>query len=307
MKRLALVAVLVGTLVYVATAGAQPEPVLATTAYEVEPSPSDAYFAWAQASASHPNRYNVFVVLASSGEPDFTADRTKANPDGTVAFAGDIDDTTLVFGQRPRPGAVGNIRFYDLTTNQLVPTPDGVNTKRGHEAGPKLSGNWLLFARYGRSGQTIFLYDRTKQTKTRLDSLAYPGYLQTGAVAGNWAVWTRCRRWAHCRTWVYDTTDGSQSRVRNPLKRSQFAASVTDDATVYYAESRNILCGDDLAIWRDPVDGGRERLLGLRDGRDVAVTSPVVNGDGSVTVYYDRYVCRTGAANIYQYDFTPAP
>jgi hypothetical protein len=308
MKRLAALAALVGALICVEGAAAQPEPVLAGDAYEVEPSPGDAYFAWAQASPSRPNQYNVWFAPVVGGAPDVSA-RIRVNPAGAVAFAGDVDGTTLVYAQRPRQAAPGSVRFYDVATQAPLDTPPGINTRRGREAGPKLSGNWLLFARYGRSGQTIFLYDLTRERKTRVDRLPYPGHLQTGAVAGNWAAWTRCRRWAHCHTFRYDIAADRTLRVPNPRDRSQYAASVTEDGAVYYAESRSILCGDDLAIWRDanPRAAGRARLLDFRSGRDVAVTSPVVNGDGSVTVYYDRYVCRTGAADIYRYIFAPGP
>jgi hypothetical protein len=297
MRGLVLAGAVVAALVAVATAAAQPVSVRATDAYEVEPSPAENYFAWSQARLSRPNRYNVFVVPATGGVPSFSAP-TKANPDGTVAFAGDIDDTTLVFGQRRRAGARGNIRFYDLSQQKRVGTPAGVNTRR-HEAGPKLSRPWLLFARYGRSSQSIILLNVNTGRDRRLDSLAYPAYLQTGGVAGNWAVWTRCRRWSHCNTFRYNIAARRARRVPNPADRSQYAASVTDDGTVYFAESRNVFCGDDLALWRWNRADQRVRLHRFRSGRDVAVTNPLMTAGGT-TLFYDRYICRTGAADIYK-------
>jgi hypothetical protein len=300
MRGLVLVAAVAAALVAVASAAAQ--PVRATDAYEVEPSPAASFFAWSQARLSSPNRYNVFFVPAANGVPNFS-NPTRANPKGTVSFAGDVDGTTLVFGQRPRPGARGNIRFYNLAARDLIPTPDGVNTKRGHEAGPKLSGHRLLFARYGPSGQSIFLDEDTtdNQAPRRLASLAYPGYLQTGGVDGNLAVWTRCRRWAHCATFRYNIDARITRRTSNPDHRSQYAASVAD-GSIYFAESGNIFCGDGLALWRWKRHEGRTRLHGFRSGRDIAVTNPLVNGDGSVDLYYDRFICRTGAADIFRLD-----
>ena len=128
-----------------------------------------------------------------------------------------------------------------MATQAPLDTPPGINTRRGREAGPKLSGNWLLFARYGRSGQAILLYDLTRERKTRLDSLPYPGHLEPGAVVGNWAVWTRCRRWAHCHTSRYDIAADRTLRLPNPRNRSQHAASVTADGAVYYREPKHPL------------------------------------------------------------------
>jgi hypothetical protein len=309
MRVAALLAAGVGALVLVAPASAEftPEPVLTTTASEVEPSPGDGFFAWSQASAAHPNRYNVFFApTTAEGKPN-VANRRRVNPDGTIGFAGDMDGTTLVYGQRPGLSQPGGVRFYNVAGRTFMPTPDGVNTRRGHEAGPKLSADWLLFARYGRSRQSIYLWDRAGTATRRLDMLAYPGYLQTGGVAGNWAVWTRCRRWAHCNTYRWNITAQRRMHVRNPLSRSQYAASVSEDGAVYYGESANIFCGRNLAIWRDPPGAGpRERLRSIPSGRDIAVTSPVVLPDTSVDVYYDQYNCDNGRANIYRIN-VPGP
>jgi hypothetical protein len=276
-----------------------PEPVLNSDAYEVEPAAEADYFAWSQAPLDHPNRYNVWVAPVVSGALD-VAHRVRVNADGTVGFAGDMDGTTLVYTQRPSLREPGSVRFYDAAAGMPVATPDGVNTSRGHEAGPKLSGNWLLFARYGSSRQSIILFDTTGvETPRRLDSLAYPGYLQTGGVAGNWAVWTRCKRWAHCATFRYDIAAKTQKRVPNPNTRSQYAASVTEDGTVYFGESRNIFCGRNLGIWRWTQGVGRELLHSIPSHRDIAVTDPLVSADEtSVDVFFDYYNCDNGRSNI---------
>jgi hypothetical protein len=213
-----------------------------------------------------------------------------------------MDGTTFVYSQRPSLRDPGNVRFYDAVAGTTTPTPSGVNTSRGHEAGPRLSGDWLLFARYGRSGQRIVLVNISTGSSRQLDSLAYPGYLQTGGVAGNYAVWTRCKRWAHCATFRYKIDTRTVKRVPNPNSRSQYAASVTDDGTVYFGESRNIFCGRNLGIWRwrGPT-APRERLHSIPSRRDIAVTNPLVSADGtSVDVYYDYFNCDTGRANIFR-------
>ena len=70
-------------------------------------------------------------------------------------------------------------------------------------------------------------------------------------------------------------------------------------------ENTNLNCGDSLAIWRYDVGGAREKLFGFRRNRDIAVTTPVENLDGSTTVYYDRFNCNTGAADIFKTTIDP--
>ena len=287
------------TLIAVSSAAAiTPEAVLNTPAREVEPVHADGYFGWAQANLATPRRFNVFVL------PD-GGSRFRVNPSNTVAFMGDIDGTTLVYGQRPGVNYASNIKFFDLTTRMLIDPPPGVNTIRNDEVIPKLSGNHLLFARFTATAGSVRLYDLTTHTTKVLDSLAYPGYVQPGRVEGNWAVWTKCKRFAHCNTFVYDIANRTKTRVPNPLSRSQYAASVTADGTVYFGESTNINCGSSLAIWRYPIGGPREKLLPISRGRDIATLDVVENVDGSTTVYYDRYICNTWGVDIYRFTFGP--
>jgi hypothetical protein len=281
-----------------ATAAVTTEAVLDSPAYEVEPYIGNGYFAWAQASEAHPARFNVYAL------PD-AGSRFKVNPKGTVGFATDIDSTTLVFSQRPRPSAPGNVRFYDLVGRTASNPPAGVNTRRYREAGGKLFGNSLLFARLSGSAVKIFLFDLVTHERKLLDSIARPGYAQTGDVDGGLAAWIKCKRFAHCNTFVYDLAAETKTRVPNPQRRSQYAASLADDGTVYFGESTNIDCGNSLAIWRWDVGGAREKLFGFQSGRDIAVTTPVENLDGSTTIYYDRFNCNTGAADIFKTTVTP--
>jgi len=281
-----------------ATAAVTTEAVLDTPAYEVEPYVGNGYFAWAQASEARPARFNVYA------RPD-AGSRFKVNPQGTVAFATDIDDTTLVFSQRSRPQAPGNVRLYALDDRTPSDPPAGVNTRRYREAGGKLLGDTLLFARYSASASKIFLFDLVTHERKLLDSIARPGYAQTGDVDGGLAVWTKCRSFAHCNIFVYDLAAETKTRVPNPQHRSQYAASLADDGTVYFGESSNINCGNSLAIWRYDVGGSREKLFGFTRNRDIAVTTPVENLDGSTTIYYDRYNCNTGAADIFKTTIGP--
>ena len=86
------------------------------------------------------------------------------------------------------------------------------------------------------------------------------------------------------------------------------ARSVIVTGTVYYAESNTVNCGTRKVVrfWRQPLVGARELIGSLPRGRDPAMTSPVVMGDGSIELYFDRYICRTGASDIYKF-VIPAP
>jgi hypothetical protein len=279
-----------------------PEAVVATARYEVEPAAAEGYLAFSRDVAGHPNRANL--IVRHSPDPD-----VRINPAGTNAFAGSIDGTTLTFWQHPTKGRRGNIRFYDLV-GKTYSAPAGVNTKR-HETQPHLSGDWLLFARSYRvalsSPRRILLRDLVTSEQRLLD-FGDDAYVQAGGLAGNYAAWTRCARLTRCRTWLYDITGPSVTLLPNPLARSQFAASVTADGTVYYAESGTILCSDRKVVrfYRQPLSGERELLATLPRGRDTAVTSPVVNGDGSIDVFFDRFNPTCTRSDIYKFQ-VPAP
>jgi hypothetical protein len=280
----------------VATGTVSTEAVLNTSAYEAGPSSGNGYFGWTQASDAHPTRFTVFA------KPD-GGSRFKVNPDGTDGFASDIDSATFVYGQRSRKRR-GNVRFFDLVSKTASNPPAGVNTRR-LETGGKLAGDDLLFARYSKSGGKIYLFDLVTQKMTLLDSISPPGYVQTGDVDGGFAAWIRCRRFAHCNAYVYELATKARTRVPNPQHRSQYAVSLADDGTVYFGESSNINCGNSLAVWRYDVGGARERLFGLKRFRDIAVTTPIENLDGSTTIYFDRYNCRSGAVDILKTTVSP--
>jgi hypothetical protein len=179
---------------------------------------------------------SVVFVVASATAAALTTEAF--NPRGHCRVATDIDETALVFTQRPRPEAPGNVRLYDLVGRTASNPPAGVNTKRYSEAGGKLLGNTLLFARYSRSANKIFLFDLVNHERKLLDSISRPDYAQTGDVDGGLATWIRCRRFAHCQTFVYDLAAERKTPGSNPQHRSQCAVSLADDGTVYLGKAR---------------------------------------------------------------------
>lgn len=299
----ALIAAVGAALACVPVAAAySPVAVVATPRIEKQPAASMDYLAYSEATRSRPNVFTLFAKPAA-------APRFRINPPGTVAFVGSIDGTTLAYAQRT-PSGRGQIKLFDLVARSSIGTPAGVNTA-AHEGAPDLSGDWLVFTRARlrdlSSPRRLILHHLPDGAQTQLD-FGRNAYVQGGGLAGNYVVWTRCPALNRCRTWIYDIGAKTKHILPNPLGKSQFAASVTADGTAYYAESGTINCGVRKVVrfWRQPLVGARELIGNLPRGRDTAVTSPVVMGDGSVELFFDRFSCRTGAADIYKF-VIPAP
>lgn len=294
-----LVAVSAAALAAPATAGlVDPEPVRATRAFETQPAGAVGYLAWTQGRPGT-------LWVKPDGEPRF-----RINPRRTSGFVagGAIDGTRLVYyglsGTLKQP----NIHLYNLVTKRRSNPPAGVNTRRYSEYAASRSGDWLLFARRIPRGEIrrVFLFNLATRRKIKLDeSKGTRQLVQPGSVNGNWAVWTRCRRFDRCATFRYDIAARTQTKLPNPRLKSQYAASVTGDGTVYFAESATIFCGNGFGIWRFPIGGPRERLTTLPRRHDAVVTSPVVNPDTSVTVFFDRINCRTNQSDIYKITISP--
>ena len=279
-----------------------PVGVVTSPRIEIQPAASGDYLLYSEATRSRPAAFTLFAK--PTGEPRF-----RVNPAGTVAFVGSIDGTTLAYQQRTLQGR-GQILLFDLEARSWLASPAGVNTS-AHEGAPSLSGEWLVFTRASKRALTsprrLLLHHLTDGAQTQLD-FGGNAYVQSGGLAGNYVAWTRCRVLTRCRTWLYDIGLGAKRVLPNPLGKSQFAVSVTADGTVYYAESNTIDCGTRKVVrfWRQPLVGARELLGALPRGRDPAQTSPVVLGDGSIELFFDRYICRTGASDIYKF-VIPAP
>ena len=287
----------------VASAHAAPVPVRATRAVEQQPAAGIAFFAWTQEPRPSSGRETVYATPA--GQPRFRVSTLGARAFTASGAIDDVTGRTLVYGERPRsrPDGPGDLWFFDLATRVRSSPPAGVNTSR-HEWGASLSGQWLLFARstFSTSREEIMLWNVATGQAIRLDVTRGNKYAQPGSVRGNYATWIKCPTFAHCNAYVYDIARGTKHAVPNPLGRSQYAVSVTAAGAVYFTESRNINCGRGAALWRYQLGGARTRLLPFRRGRDVAVTSPVVNPDGSTSLFYDRFVCRTATSDIFRLD-----
>lgn len=257
-------------------------PVLRTRKFEEYPAAAPGYLAWSQ-SSSRERPFNLLVRPAGGT-------RFRVNPAGTSGFLGSIDGTTLAYNQVRQKG---DVKLFHLITRTHIDPPPGVNTT-AHESAVFLSGSWLLFRRSPkvfRTHQEIILFNLTTgEQRILATGDGRRKYAQSGTVAGDFVTWLKCRSFSRCDVFRYHIPTGTTVAVPNPRARAQYAAAVTGDGTVYFAESTNLDCGKDVGIWRYTPTGGRERLARLPRGRDAGKMSPLVEA-GAVTLFFDVYDC----------------
>jgi hypothetical protein len=250
---------------------------------------STNYFAWTQNSRARRNHFDAF--LTRTGDP-----RVKLNTTGE-GYMGGVDPPLVVYQQVA--GRDSDLRLYDANSKKRPTLPAGVNTP-DWEWEPSISGDWLLFGRQTNNAQYVILHSLTTPTVVMLDQGAR--FRHAGQVNGNFAVWTRCNR-TTCnvvRRNIFATTDIVLSK---PPTKFQYGAAVTSIGIVYVARS-GPKCGADVKIVRyfgagDPPGGKVVADLGTK-GRDFWSAYARDNADGSVDVFYDRYVCGTGKSDIYR-------
>ena len=258
-------------------------PVLKTRKFEEYPAAAPGYLAWSQ-SSSRQRPFNLFVRPTGGT-------RFRVNPAGTQGFMGSIDGTTLAYNQAT---PFGDVKFFDLAIRIHSDPPPGVNTA-AHESGISLSGSWLLFRRSAKAFgtfQEIILFNLTTgEQRILATGDGRRKYAQPGTVAGDFVTWLKCRNPGRCGVFRYHIPTAATVSVPNPRARAQYAAAVTADGSVYFAESTNINCGQDVGIWRYTSTGGRKRLARLPGGRDAAKMSPLVEA-GKVRLFFDVFDCR---------------
>jgi hypothetical protein len=205
---------------------------------------------------------------------------------------------------------------FDLDTQTRTPV-SGVNT-RWWEWGPQISTTFILFnrefRRHGTWYNSLLLYNRdTQQTRKLQTWLDDKVFTPTGSVGESYASWTVCTRSA-CRAFVYNIASRTIRRLPTANRRHEYGPVVDEvNGDVYFVESGN-RCGQNVAIWRLPVDDfsvPRTKLVDLPDGVDTGwvttlAPNPVVNG--SQDVYFQRWRCGPDAGDIYvARDATSAP
>jgi hypothetical protein len=284
--RAGVAAALALSVVVLLASGASAAPVndrlvRSTAQDERTPVAGAGFLAWAATRPGRPMQYDLWVKRFN-GRP------VRVNPDGTSAFAGGIDGTTLVY-QRASGGRSG-IRFYDLATGAQHPAPRAVNSA-ARQFGPSMSGRWLLFTRQFAAPTVwkILLYDMTTGRMRTLDRVSGPWarFAQSGQVAGDWATWQACT--PYCKVFVHRISTRQTWMVPNPDRRFQYAPSVTSDGSVYFAES-HAACGS-VTIGRYHAGGNPVTLAALAPTTDLSFTSARVLRGGSTELLYDATSC----------------
>ena len=276
-------------------ASAETTGVRTTKAIETLPVPGSTFLAWTQAPASHPKRFGVFAKRR--GQSKF---RVSAKGAKGFTAGGAMDGSRLIYSQRS--GRRANLKMINLSTRNRIKVPARINTKK-HEWGASLSGNWVLFARstFSSSTEQVFLFNLATKRKRLLVQTRGRAYSQPGSVSGNYASWIKCRRFSSCRAFRYDIAARTKTKIPNPNNKAQYATSVTSDGTVYYGESNNLItCRSRVNVYRKRLGDARRKLFSLRRGRDLSSTGPLVKSNTSL--YFDRFICRTGAADILKTD-----
>jgi hypothetical protein len=181
--------------------------------------------------------------------------RIRVNPKGTTAEAGGIYRRTLVYEQWTNEESSDLYRFA-LRSGRRTKLPDQVNTRRGRETDPTLSGQYLLFNRGFRKNSRYFervmLYDRRTQTPQVLAktkdwvSSSIDHSLLAGQVNGPWTVWTYGNFYEDSGTYkifLYDIRRDITKRVVPPI--DDFYQSpdpaVSSDGTVYFVRNGEIV------------------------------------------------------------------
>lgn len=273
-----------------------PTPVKTAAANEQNPAAATDWFAWTQSPAAHPNRTSVWAEPT----PIDGTGAFKVNTSGR-GWTGGIEGDTLIY-QRIASGN-SDIKLYDLATQTAQSDPP-VNT-RHWEWHPSISmdstgDRWIVFGRQNVSTgtQRVIAYNldtsatRVLQLTTRRGASLIPGQ-----VNGDWATWTACM--PNCNVWYDNLLDGSAAaKVPRPAGVThQYASSVVDDGTVYFAKSGNG-CGANVKIIRYQASL-RTQMADLPPRRDVFFTYAATEADGN-HVFFDRVNCRVGSWNIYK-------
>ena len=268
-----------------------PEVVIATERWELEPAASSTFEAWTEARIGRRGFHSNVYARAIGG------DRFKVNPAGTGAFTGGIDGSTLAYDRD------GDIALFDLSTRTELDVPNGVNTERGAEFSPSISGSHLLFVRFRGNRSSVVLFDMPAGTSTVLYSKANTDRrvfnVFAGQVNGNYAVWHQDTFSAQDQlldadVYFHDIAAKTTARLANPEGTVQYAPSVSAVGTVYFGRS-GFGCGLDTQLVQQTLAGTESILYDFPDGRDFA-SSYALDG-GATQVYFDRGRCREEPPN----------
>jgi hypothetical protein len=268
---------------------------------ELHPSIAEGYLVWSESS---PNR-NPHSYVKPDGGP-----RVRIDPRRSFSLAASIDGTTVAY-EEIRDDA--NIRFFDASTRDRSPAPEGVNTG-AWEYDPALSGNWLMFQRSNinkvkpsKAFLLLVLFNLDTGARRVLRDVAWNAYyFQSDQVNGDWATFESCRTpragFSDCQVWRYRISTRRLVKIPNPGKQ-QYAGGVTTDGTVYFVRTGHAdtwACGARTGVWRYPVGGPAVKIWEFKRGTDVLASFAFEEPGGHTSWYFHRFKCRAAIGGIYR-------
>jgi hypothetical protein len=317
MKRGLILLVSIGTLALVGASLAQvvlvEEPVLnsrkneRSPALDVDGAAADV-LAFTRSRTGDPNRHDAWAREGAAAA-------FKLNAAGQ-AWTGGIDYPIVSYQQIA--GGQSDVFFYDLVTDFRSTPP--VNTAKW-EWRPSVSGTaddyHLLFGRDNTNNPTqrVVLHhhsDLGAHDSTLLAEVTRAShYLQPDQLNGDFATFTKCT--PNCNVYRRDVLAETTTRLAKPVSnrpRQQYAGAVTPGGVVFLVRS-GPRCGEKVKIIRYDIDNPSDPTYGslqvaLPSGFDIVTAFARDNGDGSVTLVYDRVNCGTGRFDVYKLE-VPAP
>jgi|tagenome__1003787_1003787.scaffolds.fasta_scaffold20673572_2 hypothetical protein len=221
----------------------------------------------------------------------------QVNADGTYAdwpsmelgnaYLGDV----VLFSQWEGTGPA-DIVVYDVTTDTVVDTPDGINTS-ANEMKATISGDYLLFGR-GAQGAApptkAVLYDLATGESSLL---AKGSYVWPGMVNGNWVVYQRCAK--ACEIVRYRISNGRADVVPTAARKWTYFPVIDADGTVYYGQSGNG-CGLNVKLMSHHRGDAESHVLKDLPNQVDIDPGDIVDGD----LYFGRFNCRREESDIYR-------
>ena len=285
-----------GTLVAIAAPAVAVEPVVVvdTDKPEVGPDASTTYLAWIVFSGKNLNP--SIRAEAVGSDTSF-----RVNPQGTFAFTGGIDGSTLIYEQFTETQK-SDLMMVDLSTQTQLEVPDGVNTD-AVEFSPSISGSHLLFGRRIRQGAEVILFDTSTGTSqviaTKTNTERRFKFVLPIQVNGNYAVWEqsvinrKTDEPISTDIILYDIAAATMTKLpkTDPKRPSLYGPSVDQDGTVYFGRS-SFACGENAQLVSRQLDGTETILIEFPTHKDFRFTNAVDNPDDTTDVYFDRANCR---------------
>jgi hypothetical protein len=274
-------------------------PVLTGPAGQHAPFSDGSWLAWSANSRPNPTTFDALARPVDGGGS------VRLNASGTQAVAGGFDPTSnkVIFQQYT--DATSDIYLYDLDTG-ASDRMDAVSTG-AWESSPRISTSYILFVRRLTHGprtawQELLLFSRSSGALTTIRTWDTRWQIKATSVGERYATWTTCRTGMPetCRAYVFDSAFdridpiGGASTIR-------YAAVIDEQNGLVYSAG-GVRCGDNVAIWSNPLVAPRSsptELMLMPPGYDIDGLSLAPAESGQYHLLFKRARCPE-AGDIYE-------